>query len=218
MITLIDRSIENFLRKDIPLKNDEYDISFDLPSKEWTNKISTTKQTANIYLYHICDNSNANRDPWEPPVDKRGIYLVDRPHVRLDLYYIISCWSPAQRESSQNEHTLLSSLLGTLYKYYFLPEKYFDKELSKLAKDFKLPIVVGSPLVYKSEGIATNFWNALDQQLRPFIHLQVTAPAGLVKYWITGKKREQQEYGKLKKADVEWKEGMFINIGLKQDD
>lgn len=206
MIHLIDKALENFLQRDIPLKNEWYEISFDLPSKEWRSKISTTKQMVNIYLYHMCNNSTANRDNWEPPVDNKGNFLKDYPPVRLDLYYIISCWSPAQRESSHDEHALLSSVLGSLYKYYFLPEKYFDKELMELAEDFKIPLIVGSPLVFKSEGIATNFWNALDQQLRPFIHLQITLPSRLVYYWITGKRGKKPDYGKLKKADVEWKE------------
>ncbi len=178
MLSHLDKTIENLLRQKGPLPEAEYDISFDIPTKEWASKLSTTKPTINIYLYDIRENRELRSNEWELKRNPGGTVTKERPSVRLDAFYIITAWSPAQTDAVLEEHHLLSQILAVLFKYPFIPEDVLAEDLATIKPPPKLPITVACPDAFKDQGVG-QFWNAVDQYWKPFIHLIVTVPIDL---------------------------------------
>ena len=185
MLSHLDRTIESLLRQKVPLPETEYDISFDIPTKEWASKLSTTKPTINIYLYDIRENRELRSNEWELKRNPDGTVTKERPPVRLDAFYIITAWSPAQTDAVLEEHHLLSQILAVLFKYPFIPEDVLAGDLANIKPPPKLPITVACPDAFKDQGVG-QFWNAVDQYWKPFIHLIVTIPIDLQEK-ITGR-------------------------------
>ncbi len=178
MLSYLDKTIENLLRKKVPLPEADYDISFDIPTKEWVNKISSTKPTINIYLYDVRENRELRTNEWETKLNDDGTVTKERPPVRLNVFYLITAWSPAQTEAVLDEHHLLSQILAVLFKFASIPEDVLEGDLAAIDPPPKLPLTVACPDAFKEQGVG-QFWNAVDQYWRPFIHLIVTIPIDL---------------------------------------
>ncbi|RLF48966.1 MAG: DUF4255 domain-containing protein, partial [Thermoplasmata archaeon] len=160
-------------------------ISFDIPTKEWASKLSTTKPTINVYLYDIRENRELRSNEWELKRNPDGTVTKEKPPVRIDAFYIITAWSPAQTDAVLEEHHLLSQILAVLFKYSFIPEDVLAGDLANIEPPPKLPITVACPDAFKDQGVG-QFWNAVDQYWKPFIHLIVTIPIDLQEK-ITGR-------------------------------
>lgn len=178
MLSHLDKTIEALLKQKVPLPEDQYDITFDIPTKEWTGKLSSTKPTINIYLYDIRENRELRTNEWELKRNPDGTVTKERPPARLDAFYIITAWSPAQTDAVLEEHHLLSKILTVLFKYAFIPKEVFQGDLATIEPPPKIPVTVASPDAFKEQGVG-QFWNAVDQYLKPFIHLIVTIPIDL---------------------------------------
>ena len=186
MLSHLDRTIEKFLKEKLRELQEKFenetsidiDISFDIPTKEWASKLSTTKPTINIYLYDIRENRELRSNEWELKRNPDGTVTKERPSVRLDAFYMITVWSPAQTDAVLEEHHLLSQILAVLFKYPFIPEDVLTGKLANIEPPPKLPITVACPDAFKDQGVG-QFWNAVDQYWKPFIHLIVTVPIDL---------------------------------------
>ena len=185
MLSHLDRTIEKFLKQELrKLRLQDIDISFDIPTKEWASKLSTTKPTINVYLYDIRENRELRSNEWELKRNPDGTITKEKPPVRIDAFYIITAWSPAQTDAVLDEHHLLSQILAVLFKYPFIPEDVLA-EVTNIKPPPKLPITVACPDAFKDQGVG-QFWNAVDQYWKPFIHLIVTVPIDLQEK-ITGR-------------------------------
>ena len=60
MITDLDKTLKQLLIKEMPIENNEVDIKFDLPKREWAAKLS--RSTLNLYLYDIQENTELRRN------------------------------------------------------------------------------------------------------------------------------------------------------------
>jgi len=178
MLSHLDKTIETLLRQKVPLPEAEYDMTFDIPTKEWASKLSSTKPTINIYLYDIRENRELRTNEWELKRNPDGTVTKERPPVRLDAFYMITAWSPAQTDAVLDEHHLLSQILAVLFKYSFIPEDVLKGDLAAIDPPPKLPMTIACPNAFKDQGVG-QFWNAVDQYWRPFIHLIVTIPINL---------------------------------------
>ena len=54
MIDEIDEAIRQLLSKELPIRNSEIDIAFDMPKREWSARLS--RPTLNLYLYDVREN------------------------------------------------------------------------------------------------------------------------------------------------------------------
>ncbi len=178
MLSHLDKTIETLLRQKVPLPEAEYDVTFDIPTKEWATKLSSTKPTINIYLYDIRENRELRSNEWEVKRNPDGTVTKERPPVRLDAFYMITVWSPAQTDAVLEEHHLLSKILVALFRYAFIPPEVFEGDLATIDPPPQLPITTACPDAFKEQGVG-QFWNAVDQYWKPFIHLIVTIPVDL---------------------------------------
>ncbi len=195
MISHIDGTIEQILREELP--ESDYQIDFDIPNKEWVSKISGTKPVINIYLYDIHENTQLRSNQWEIKKNKDGTYKKTPPDVRLDLYYVITVWSPATSEAVLEEHHIMSIIYSKLFEFTNIPRKYFQGDLKKVSPTPEIPITVASKDSFKEQGIG-QFWSTLEQNWKPAVYLTVTVPVSIQKH-IKGKLVSTKilEYGQI---------------------
>ncbi len=164
MLNDLDDTLRELLVKKGGLDPSEVDISFDIPTRDWSTPV--TRPTVNLYLYDIRENRELRDVHWEEYAlgdDEVGHRLPPR---RIDVSYMITCWT----SDVQDQHRLLWRVLETFMRHSPLP----DEVLSGNLKGLKHP---ASTLVAQPDGILKNvsdFWGALENQLRPATSLVVT--------------------------------------------
>ena len=165
MINDLDETIKHLLREHIPLDPGEVDVTFEVPDREWSSRIS--KPTLNCYLYDIRENRALRESDWitERSDDNKTI-TRQRPPIRVDLSYLITAWT----QSPEDEHTLLWHTMAVLMRFPVLPEASLHGRLREQA----LPVRTQAAQpdgVLKSPG---EFWTALENQLKPSLGYVVT--------------------------------------------
>jgi len=165
MINDLDETIKHLLREHIPLDPGEVDVTFEVPDREWSSRIS--KPTLNCYLYDIRENRALRESDWivERGEDNKTI-TRQRPPIRVDLSYLITAWT----QSPEDEHTLLWHTMAVLLRFPVLPEAVLQGRL----REQTLPVRTQAAQpdgVLKSPG---EFWTALENQLKPSLGYVVT--------------------------------------------
>jgi len=163
--------IENLMKKEFgdPMP---FDISFAVPSRNFT-PVSNTKPTVNFYLYDIRENTKLRSN--EPLIERRNDGTVSKkpPPARIQLFYCVTAWSPAQADAAgtktREEHKQLSRALVALIKYPIIPSDVLSGDL--IGQVPPLPTTVILPDGMENAG---QFWNALDGLLKPFLDYRVT--------------------------------------------
>jgi hypothetical protein len=142
-------------------------VSFDIPDGKWRGNLHGL--TVNCYLYDVRENRELRTH--EPLTarsgDGRRVSHV-RPPVRIDCGYCITAWSTANADAVLEEHRLLSQVLRALLLNPTLPAAVLRGGLRGQIAPY--PLVVAS-----QDGVKNpEFWNALDQRLKPSLNYVVT--------------------------------------------
>jgi hypothetical protein len=165
MIEVLDEVIKDLLVEKVPLNLSEVDISFDVPNREWSAKIS--KPTINIYLHDIRENHTYKTGgEWVTERLNNGEILKVKLGNQYDLSYLITAWTT----NTEDEHRLLWYVLSTLVRYPQLPKDILPDLLQR--QPYPLNTKVAQP-----DGVlrnAADVWTALDNQLKPVITYVVT--------------------------------------------
>ncbi|MFO8009693.1 MAG: Pvc16 family protein [Dehalococcoidia bacterium] len=168
MINNLDETIKQLLIKKGRLDPAEIDIVFDMPDREWSSTIS--KPTVNVYLYDIHENPDKRDNEWTV-VHRNGKATKTKTPNRIDLSYLVTVWT----NDTADQHSLLSHILATLFRYPEIPEDLLQGNLA----DSYYPI---KAKVAQPDGVFRNsadFWSALDNQLKPSISYVLTIPVDL---------------------------------------
>ncbi len=168
MITELDETLKQLLIKRAGLEPSEVEITFEVPNREWSASIS--KPTINLYLYDIRENHNLRGTEWH--FEKNGSNITRKKKAnRVDLSYLITVWT----NNIEDQHRLLWRVLLTLFRYPTIPEELLSGELS--GQDYRISTSTAQP-----DGLFSNpsdFWAALDNEIRPAINYIVTVPLDL---------------------------------------
>lgn len=176
MINSIDRTIERLFREFLP--EEDFNISFSMPNKEWFSKLSGNKPVVNIYLYDIRENLQLRSNEWNINRESDGKYSKEPPLTRLDLFYLVTVWSPDLSDGIEEEHYLLSLIFSNLFKYSKIPPQMFYRDLKKIKPLPEIPISVATQDAFKEQGIG-QFWSTMELGWKPAVYLTVTAPVVL---------------------------------------
>lgn len=174
MITDLDETLKQLLIKEMPITNNDVEIMFDLPKREWAAKLS--KPTINLYLYDIRENTELRRNEWIVERDDNGRATKKKAPARIDLAYLVTAWT----STVEDEHRLLWRALWALFRNPVLPEEILQGDLK--GTTVPIPAVIAQP--DKMPNMA-DLWGVLDNELKPAIHLVVTLPLDLARV-ITG--------------------------------
>lgn len=174
----VSELLEKLLLKELPLKKNGIEISFDQPNREWSGRLNGP--TLNLFLYDLRKNKY-RESQWESvPVSKTQV-MIRRPALKVDLHYVITAW--VIDGNPDEEHYLLTAALLALARHPRLPstQNNFLPPEARLGRDFlpsalqhqpgPLPINVAEPedLVNPAD-----VWSALDNELRPSITCTIT--------------------------------------------
>ncbi|HVA92132.1 MAG TPA: Pvc16 family protein [Chloroflexota bacterium] len=168
MLTDFNATLKQLLVKRVPLDPNEVEISFDCPKREWSAKV--IKPTMNLYLFDVRENVSLRTRNYRTVNGPEGRTGRLRPPVYVDLSYFVTSWA---REIS-DEHTLLWRAMTAMMR-----ESELGKDLLQGTMKEDWPVNI---MVAQADGVLRNpgeFWNALDNDLKPAVVYSVTLPVDL---------------------------------------
>lgn len=167
MIQEMDEALRQLLLRELPIKNNEVDIAFEQPKREWSARLN--RPTLSIFLYDIREHLKM-RGSHQWTVERRpdGTALQRRPPVKIKLSYMITAWAT----NSEDEHNLLSRTLMAFYRQPIIPPELLPESLQDQPSPVELE-VSREDTAHKPVDV----WTVLDNDLRPSITLMVTMTA-----------------------------------------
>jgi len=165
MIHAVDESIRALVRRDA-LNGTDVEIVFEAPTKDWSAKRTTP--TVDIYLYDIREDLRLLQYGL---VDERQDGLVTqrvRPPRRFKLSYLVTAWT----QRPEDEHHLLSALLGCFVLHDHIPTELLASPLDQLTQS--VPVTIAQPP--PQDRALSDVWSALGGELKPSLDLVVVAP------------------------------------------
>jgi hypothetical protein len=164
MINDLDETLKQLLVKKAGLDPSEVDISFDIPTREWSTPV--TRPTVNLYLYDLRENRQLRETYWDDETGEDGRINLKRRPLRIDMSYMITCWT----SSAEDQHRLLWRVVETFFRFSPIPEEVLVGDLTQLTHEIRTEVA-------QPDGVLKNvsdFWGALENQLRPSVSLVVT--------------------------------------------
>jgi hypothetical protein len=165
MIHDLDEVLRELLTREIPIKNNEVEIKFDQPSREWSARLS--RPTLNLFLYDVRENPKLRQAQPMWHVERHADGTVTRrlKPVRVDLHYMVTAWA----NDPEDEHRLLAATLLALFRTPELPEDLLSESLQNQ------PVPIALMAAQEDElRNPTDVWNVLDNEMRPAIVCIVT--------------------------------------------
>src|SRR5712692_2143728 len=169
MIQDVDESLRALVKRDA-LNGSKADIAFDAPNKEWSSRRNTP--TVDLYLYDIREDLEQREVMWEDiRGDSHNARLITErrpPPRRFKLSYLVTAWT----QRPEDEHRLLSALLGCFLRHPTIPAD----ALSGTLVDAQQPIMLNIALPPPQDRSISDVWSALGGELKPSLDLVVNAP------------------------------------------
>jgi len=168
MIADLDRTIEQLLTAELPIRNGEIDVKFEQPGREWSARLA--RPTVNLFLYDVRENNVLRQHQWERVSFENGRPQPNqvqqkRTPYRVDCSYMMTTWAA----EPQDEHRLLSRCMMALFRYPILPRNRLVGELQGQAFELQAKLASHDRLTNPAE-----VWGSLDNELRPSISYIVT--------------------------------------------
>jgi hypothetical protein len=166
MIDDIDEALRQLLMRDLPIKNNEVDIAFNQPKREWSSRIS--RPTLNLYLYDIRENAKLRQHTpiFEVERTDDGKLVSQRPRsIRIDLMYMITAWAT----DPGDEHRLLSRSLMTFLRHRCLPDDLVPEMFSETG--VMVPINVAQRDMFEKP---SDLWGVMDNEMKPAYAMMMT--------------------------------------------
>jgi hypothetical protein len=165
MINEVDEVLRQLLVRELPIKNNEIDIAFNQPKREWSARLS--RPTLNLFLYNLYENKQLRQTQpiWDIQPQDNGTVTKRRKPLRVDLKYLITAWAT----EPEDEHRLLSQCLFAFARYPNLPADLLPEALQN--QPVPIAVSVGQQEEFASSG---DFWGAIDNEWRPGISCVLT--------------------------------------------
>ncbi len=164
MFDEFDEALRKLLIQEIPIRNNEVEIAFEQPKREWSARLN--RPTLNVFLYDVRENTTLRSRTQRHSVDPaRAEALIQRPESRVDLHYMITAWA----SEIDDEHRLLSRTMLGLLRHGTLPASLMTGSLSEQSRAILLAVSQ-----YDHPLNPTEIWGVLDNELRPVLTLVAT--------------------------------------------
>lgn len=166
MIHEIDESLRRLISTEA-LADGSAEVVFDAPSRDWAARRNSP--TIDAYLYDIREEL-ARRERGAAAVrDPNGIVLSRRRQPRwFRLSYLVTAWT----RQPEDEHRLLSAVLGALLAHEILPPDSLPAAVAAITTAVPLSIAVPPA---ESRSLA-DIWSALGGELKPSLDVVVLTP------------------------------------------
>src|SRR4051812_49857408 len=155
MLADLDETLRGLLRAELERHGFEgVDIAFDAPSREWSGQLS--KPTVNVFLYDLRETESLRTSEWSR-TSRDGRTLEGRPPMVMECSYAVTAWTQAV----EDEHRLLSQVLGILYAYPEIPRDRLNGRLANGSQAWPIKGRVG-----QGKGEKSDFWSAVGGQYK----------------------------------------------------
>jgi hypothetical protein len=145
----------------------DVEVVFDAPTKDWASRRNVP--TVDVYLYDIREDLRRRERGLHNEYDDRGrIVARTIPPRHFKLSYLITAWT----QRPEDEHRLLSTLLGCFLRNDALPADLLEGSLAEVG----LPVPVSVGLPPPEDRAFADVWSALGGELKPSLDIVVTAP------------------------------------------
>jgi len=164
MLADLDETLRALLKREIARHGfDGVEVAFDAPAREWSSQLSSP--TVNLFLYDIRESSDFRPTEWQTD-RSNGHHREVRPPMMMECSYAVTAWTQAV----EDEHRLLSQVLGVLFAFPQLPADALAGRLAETASRFAIEGRIGQA---KSDGKA-DFWSAVGGQYKASLDYVVT--------------------------------------------
>src|SRR3954466_4057875 len=155
MLADLDETLRGLLRTELERHGFEgVDIAFDAPAREWSGQLS--RPTVNVFLYDLREAESLRTSEWSR-IKRDGHTVEGRPPMVMECSYAITAWTQAV----EDEHRLLSQVLGILYAHPEIPR---DRLTGRLANGSQAWPIKGR--VGQGKGEKSDFWSAVGGQYK----------------------------------------------------
>jgi Pvc16 N-terminal domain len=176
MINDVDETIREVVQRRV-LNGSGVEVSFEAPTSEWAARQSGP--ALNFYLYDIREDlSRRHLGPIEGRDENGQVVTRKHPLRRYKLSYLSTAWT----QRPEDEHRLLSAVLGAFIQEDFLPDEFLQGALTHGSD----PVTVTIALPPPQDRSLSDVWNALGGELKPSLDLVVTAPFDPQRFFETG--------------------------------
>lgn len=164
MLDDLDEALRQLLIREMPINNNEVDITFEQPKREWSARLS--RPTINLFLHDVRENNKLRTQQPYLGTSANGMHASYSPNpVRLDVHYMVSIWA----NDPSDEHRLLGRLLMVLFQFAEFPQDLMIGELA--GHDFPITMKVAQ---YDQRDVRREVWQMLDNEMRPIVDLTCT--------------------------------------------
>jgi hypothetical protein len=164
MLADLDETLRVLLKRELARHGfDGVDVAFDAPARDWSSQLSGP--TVNLFLYDLRESHEFRPNEWNTD-RSNGRHREIRPPMVMECSYAVTAWTQAV----EDEHRLLSQVLGVLFAFPELPADALSGRLAETAQRFAIEGRIGQP---KSDGKA-DFWSAVGGQYKASLDYVVT--------------------------------------------
>jgi hypothetical protein len=162
----VDSALRALIDREAGIRDVE--VVFDAPTRDWASRRTTP--TVDVYLYDIREDLRRRERGVLNEYNDDQTRIVGRhlPPRHFKLSYLVTAWT----QRPEDEHRLLSALLGAFLRYDALPADMLGGPLAEIG--LPVPLTVGLPPP-EDRGFA-DVWSALGGELKPSIDVVVSAP------------------------------------------
>ena len=187
----MDESLRALVKRDA-LNGTKVEVVFEAPTKEWVAKRNAP--TIDMYLYDIREDTTRRETAWIDIRDENGIVKERRlPPRRFRLSYLVTAWT----NRPEDEHRLLSAMLGCFVRHEYMPPEL----LTGVLEDSDLPVIINVALPVPADRNIADVWSAMGGELKPSLDLIVTAPLDIERSLAAGPPVQETPFLELVKAE-----------------
>jgi len=162
----VDESLRALIRRDV-LAGTDVEVLLDAPTSEWSARRNAP--TLDLYLYDIREDMGRRENGLIDVFDEDGrVTGRARPPRFYKLSYLVTAWT----QRPEDEHRLLSAVLGCFIRHDRIPDDVLTGELAGST----FPVAVSIALPPPQDRALSDVWSALGGELKPSLDLVVTAP------------------------------------------
>jgi hypothetical protein len=165
----LDESLRALLRRELgPHGFGGVSVAFEAPARSWSATLSAP--TVNLFLYDLREATKRRSATWAERQEPDGRHSL-RPPLRLEVSYAVTAWT----RTVEDEHRLLSQVLGILYAYPLVPGDVLSGTLGNGSQDAPLETRVGQ----RGDG-RPDFWGSIGGEYKASVDYSVlvSCPSG----------------------------------------
>jgi hypothetical protein len=184
MLADLDETLRVLLKRELGRHGfDGVEVAFDAPARDWSSQLSGP--TVNLFLYDLRESHEFRPTDWRE--DRSNGHREIRPPMIMECSYAVTAWTQAV----EDEHRLLSQILGVLFAFPQLPSDALAGRLAETAQRFAIEGKIGQP---KGDGKA-DFWSAVGGQYKASLDYVVTLACESGSAYVRGPEVRTQTMG-----------------------